>query len=206
MLPKISAMKAIHYLLLLAIGFLELSCQKTPIDYNAAIDSCKPDTMQMFRTNDTIKMPYLKEDCILGAQLSEFEGTTMDGKKIDKAYLIGKISVINFWFIGCHPCEEEMPILNKLVEKYKSDPVNFLAISRNSPKDVSEFLVEHPFNFEQIAYGQPIIEGNFRSTWGYPITIVADQNLKIIDTERGLEEKTMNEKFIPFIDRALKRI
>jgi thiol-disulfide isomerase/thioredoxin len=204
-------MKPINYFFLLLTGLLGLRCQKPPIDYNTAMDSCKPDTMEMYRSNDTLKMPYLKEVCIIGAQLPEFEDTTLDGKKINKAYLTGKVSVINFWFIGCHPCEAEMPGFNKLVEKYKSDHVNFLSISRNSPKDVQDFVAEHPFNFDHIAYGEPIIMGNFISKWGYPLTIVADQNLKILYAKSGGRDDSLavviiQKELTPVIDEALKGI
>ncbi|MEP6647755.1 MAG: TlpA disulfide reductase family protein [Saprospiraceae bacterium] len=131
-------------------------------------------------------------NCVIGAQLPEFDGTTMDGKKIDKSYFEGKVSVINFWFEGCMSCEHEMPYFNTLVEKYKVKNVNFLAISLNSPKDITDFLVTHPYNFDHIAYGEPITAGNFKMTWGYPTTLVVDKHLKIIYTTGGVADENGN--------------
>ena len=193
-------------LFLLAIIFL--SCNSKTIDYDTSLKACVPDTMFLVGETDTVKFPYLDIECIIGAQLPSFSSVTMDNRKIDSTYFTGKVSVINFWFEGCQPCEAEMPGLNKLVEKYDSNDVNFLAIGRNSPEDISDFLQRKPFSFEQIAYGEPIIQGPFKSKWGYPVTIVSDKNLKIIFAESGgISDSTAVEviqrKLSPVIEAAL---
>ena len=200
-------MKPVHYLISCVV-IVQLSCKNEIVDYNHALSACIPDTMFMMRETDTVAMPYLNIDCIIGAKLPSFSSVTMSDKKIDSSYFMGKVSVINFWFEGCQPCEAEMPGLNKLVEKYGSDAVNFLAIGRNSPKDITDFLLRKPFNFEHIAYGEPIIRGPFQSKWGYPVTIVADKDAKIIFAESGgIADSTavelIQKKLIPVIDRAL---
>jgi len=175
--------------------------QRHLLDYNTAINACVPDTTNR---NGSISYFYWSADCLVGAQLPEFTAITMEGKKIDKNYFKGKVSVINFWFKGCMPCQAEMPAFNQLVEKYKSKPVNFLAIGRNTPEIITDFLVEHPFHFDHIANGDPIIGGAFQTRWGYPLTLIVDKHLKIIKTERGMNDQMMEAELIPVIDRALK--
>jgi thiol-disulfide isomerase/thioredoxin len=41
----------------------------------------------------------------------------------------GKVAVANFWATWCLPCREEMPMLNKVAEKYGSTGVAFVAVS-----------------------------------------------------------------------------
>jgi thiol-disulfide isomerase/thioredoxin len=135
----------------------------------------------------------------------------MDGQPIKAEYFANKINVINFWFIGCHPCEAEMPGFNALVEKYKSRPVNFLAISRNKPDDIHEFIADHPFNLDHIALGESISNDIFHITWGYPTTIVADANYKIIYAHHGgADDSTavqkIQDELIPVIDGALEKM
>ena len=175
--------------------------QRQLLEYNAAINTCTPDTMNR---NGSISYAYWSADCLVGAQLPEFTATTMEGKKVDKNYFKGKVSVINFWFKGCLPCQMEMPAFNKLVKKYEAQPVNFLAIGRNTPEIITDFLKEHPFEFDQVANGDTIIQGAFQTRWGYPLTFVVDQHLKIIKTERGMNELTMEGELVPVIDAALK--
>ena len=52
--------------------------------------------------------------------------------------LIGKPTMINFWFTRCAPCIDEMPVLNKIKEKYKDD-FNFIAITYEKKEDVEKY-------------------------------------------------------------------
>lgn len=199
-------------LLLLLIGFIA-GCKKDElVSYEDALKNCKPDTMSMINFDgDTTKIPFLTPACVEGAQLPLFETTFMDGKPFKSDYFSNKINVINFWFIGCHPCEAEMPGFNALVEKYKSQPINFLAISRNKPEDIKEFIAGWPFNVDHIALGQNIEHDFFHITWGYPTTIVTDANNKIIFTKSGGSDdstavRKIQDELIPVIDSALKNM
>ncbi len=192
------------YILLLIVN-LNIACNGQVTDYNTALKSCTP--LHVGVTPDgkpDIIMP--NTDCIIGAKLPVFSGTTIDGKQIDANYFIGKITVINFWFVGCQGCEKEMPGLNQLAEKYKTAQVNFLAIGRNNPKDIRDFLMRRPFNFVHVANGNSIIEETFKLQWGYPFTIVTDQHAKIIFTSLGMTDEKMQTELVPVIDKALKRI
>lgn len=185
-----------------------VSCKPDPIvDYETAVKNCRIDTMRAESEKGPMVGYTMNYDGLIGAQLPVFTAKTIEGKEINKSYFEGKVSIINFWFIGCHPCEDEMPVFNQMVEKYKDKNVNFLALSRNSPKDVQEFLVSNPFNVDHLAYAEPLIEGVFHAAWGYPITMVADQNMKIVHITRGLgtaDQLTESQKeFNRVIDGAL---
>lgn len=55
-----------------------------------------------------------------GKELPDFNFTDLDGTVYDKETTAGKIVVLKCWFIGCVPCVEEMPALNKLVNQYRN--------------------------------------------------------------------------------------
>ena len=184
------------------------ACKSEPvIDYATAFKNCPIDTIRMVGPNDTMILFRPDYEGLIGAQLPDFVATSLDGKTIDKNYFADKVSVINFWFEGCHPCEDEMPVFNKLVDRYKGQDVNFLAIGLNSPKDIKDFLQRSPFNFDHIAYGEPIIMDTFEMAWGYPITFVADNDMKIVSIFNGLGDTTKvtdaQRKFTQVIDNAL---
>ena len=178
------------------------------LSYEDAIKNCKPDTVLMFGKEDATKILQLPLSCLEGAQLPLFETTMMDGRKLNPDYFQGKISIINFWFIGCNPCEEEMPGFNVLVEKYKGKPVNFLAFARNKPEDINEFMITQPFNVDHVALAELILQDFFKYTWGYPVTMVADHHGKIIHIQRASQKVPLDlglqEDLIPVIDKALK--
>ena len=66
---------------------------------------------------------------------------------------MGKVVVINFWFIGCHPCEEEIPYLNSIQKHFKGKDVEFIAITYNNKKDVKRFIKKKHFKYKMIVEG-----------------------------------------------------
>lgn len=116
-----------------------------------------------------------RPSCLEGFQLPEFKALTYSGDSLHSESLMGKPSVVNLWFVGCPPCEAEVPGLNSLAEKYQ-DKVNFVAIGRNNPKYLVEFLEENKWGFVHINdYNETLILDDFQFSWGYPTTFIADE-------------------------------
>lgn len=106
-------------------------------------------------------------------EFPEFDLKTLSDKNFNSEKLKGKPTMINFWFTKCPPCIDEMPILNKIKEKYKEN-FNFIAITYEKKKDVKNFLKKHPFNFEHLINAE-----NFTDQLGikaYPMNLFLDKN------------------------------
>ena len=202
------------YIPLVIIFFVALnSCKKDiPISYKEAIDNCKiPTGRKYFNGKDSLEIYQTAAKCVIGAQFPMFIDSTIDGRPVNAEYFINKINVLNFWFIGCQPCQAEMPGFNALVEKYKGKPVNFMALSRNKPKDIEEFLQEHPFNVDHVGWGELITRDIYHMMWGYPTTLIADSHGKILYAGRTMVSDSvivqkLQEELIPVIDEALKKM
>src|SRR5258706_16453591 len=54
------------------------------------------------------------KECALDKKLPSFKLVTLHGDTINSKQTEGKVVVLNFWFIDCHPCIAEVPGLNKL--------------------------------------------------------------------------------------------
>lgn len=109
-----------------------------------------------------------------GEKPEPFKAFALDGKRIDLKELTGKVVVLNFWFVGCPPCRQEIPELNKLVEAYANNPdVVFVAIALDGRADVKRFINSSPFNYRQIVNGRDVagIYGVDR----YPTNVVIDK-------------------------------
>lgn len=204
-------MKSIKIYFYLAILLIVNSCQTDTheiLAYEEALKRCIPrDVTQPHKDSGGMMTLYgvVDADCILGAQLPAFTTATMEGVTIDTAFFENKITVINFWFIRCKPCVAEMPRFNEIVKRYQGKPVNFLSISNSSPDDIMEFLLEHPFNFQHVAYGEQIYRGNFQEKWGYPMTLIVDDNMKIVGVfDRGMAGKEV--EILNAIDEALSAL
>ena len=146
--------------------------------------------------------------CVLEKPMPDFVCTSMNGDIIQLSKLKGKIVVINFWFIDCHPCIAELPGLNKIVKDYKANEVVFLAITWETSQRLSkDFFPERTLDFIIIPDARLVIDKVAGS--GYPTTYVIDRNGIIKEVWNGgsIDEKAgaeFYEKAKPAIDKLLK--
>lgn len=121
-------------------------------------------TEKRIAINKHIEQPFPSFDVIdLGA-----ETITLD-------QLNGKVVVLNFWYIGCAPCEMERPVLNTLREMYQgNDEVVFLAFAKNEKERLLKFLVKHPISYAVIPCASDFIKTNF-GIESYPQNIILDR-------------------------------
>jgi peroxiredoxin len=107
-----------------------------------------------------------------------FEAPTIDGRFLKADDLKGKVIVLNFWFIGCPGCMEELPRLNSLAAKYRdNDHVVFIAIAPNTAADLREFLARERFDYKVVGSARVII--NLFDFVGYPRNIVIGKDGRI---------------------------
>ena len=106
-------------------------------------------------------------------EFPKFDLNTLVGNNFNSEQLKGKPTMINFWFTRCAPCIDEMPILNKIKEKYKGD-FNFIAITYEKEEDVKSFLKKHLFNFEHLINAESFTDQ--LGIIGYPINLFLDKN------------------------------
>jgi peroxiredoxin len=125
-----------------------------------------------------------------GNKISSFKTTDMNGNKIDLKELEGKIVVLNFWFINCHPCRMEIPDLNKLVDSFKTnEKVVFIAIALDEKFDLQKFLAAVPFKYQIVDKG-----GFIAAQYGiksYPTHVIIDSERKIYFHTTGLATNTV---------------
>jgi thiol-disulfide isomerase/thioredoxin len=95
-----------------------------------------------------------------------------------------KIIVINWWATSCLPCRNEIPDLNKLVEKYSGRNIEFVAIIYDK-ENLSRFLKEHKFSYEQ-GYSDNDLSLLFEKS--FPRHLIIDKNNKIIFNAGGLPD------------------
>ena len=105
--------------------------------------------------------------------------------------------MINFWFLECKPCIIEIPELNEIVEKYKSEEVVFLSFAMNEKPKIESFLKKHAFDCTILPDSGAVI-GDYKIK-SYPALIILDQNSKITFSTRGLSNSTASE-----IDEAIE--
>ncbi|MBK8946454.1 MAG: TlpA family protein disulfide reductase [Ignavibacteriae bacterium] len=97
-----------------------------------------------------------------------------------------KIILINWWATSCIPCIEEIPGLNKLVEKYKNESVEFLSIIWDA-ENLDKFLSKHKFNYLH-GYSSEYLTSLLGET--FPRNIIINRNGDILYNKLGATKDT----------------
>lgn len=100
----------------------------------------------------------------------------INGRSYSLAALRGKVVVLNFWFIGCVVCHQEMPALKQLVTDYRANPkVVFISFARDDADRLRRYVANKgDFGFAVLAL-PPALAQQFGIT-GYPTTAVLDRD------------------------------
>ena len=125
---------------------------------------------------------------MVGTQAESFEATDMKGNPINLSDYKGSVVALNFWYIGCKPCVQEIPELNEIVEAYHEKPVKFVAIALDKADKLEQFLQDRPFTYDIIAEGRPVSKKYQVSL--YPTHIIIDQEGKVVYAKAGYGSMT----------------
>ena len=121
-----------------------------------------------------------------GKPLPNFVFKDILGNTYTPENIKGKVVVINFWFMSCAPCVEEMPELNKLVNEYENNnDVLFLALTLDEKGSLlNKFLETNVFNYNIIPDSKDYIMKKL-PTMAFPTHLVLDKNSNVMLTLKG---------------------
>lgn len=122
------------------------------------------------RTNDPAAGVSLKP-------VPQFSTTTIDGANVDNAGLRGKVTVVDFWFIGCPPCRAERPKLNDIVDEF-GDRVRFVGFALDPPNALRAYQAATPLKYEIVAESEPI--ARLFGVQSYPNHMIIDRSGNIV--------------------------
>jgi len=84
-------------------------------------------------------------------KLSELNLLTLDGKEVKLSDYKGKVVLVNFWASWCPPCKEEMPIFEKVYQKYNDKNFVILAVNMDTSEGaMKEFLEKNRYSFPMV--------------------------------------------------------
>ncbi len=126
------------------------------------------------------------------ARVPKFKLTSLDGRQVTLDSLKGKVVVINFWGIWCALCHKEMPDVQKLYEKYASDPgVAILTINTDEdPGDVPPWMKERGYTFPVLLDNGYVTKAGLEV---FPTTWVLDRDGRKVFEKRGFAENLLDE-------------
>ena len=106
---------------------------------------------------------------------SNFNLKTLDGADVTLDNYQGKYLLINFWATWCGPCKVEMPSLESLYQRFKSDKFDVLAISNDmfGATVVKPFMEAHNLTFP-VALDQQLTVSHQYGIVSLPTTVLID--------------------------------
>ncbi|GAA4786500.1 hypothetical protein GCM10023231_13150 [Olivibacter ginsenosidimutans] len=115
-----------------------------------------------------------------GKALPTFTFVDLRGNTYTSANTKGKLLVLKCWFINCVPCVEEMPDLNKLVEKYKSrDDIVFIGLALDDKQALEQFLKQKTFDYHIIPHQKEYITGKLHVN-AYPTHFLINKKGELV--------------------------
>jgi thiol-disulfide isomerase/thioredoxin len=108
------------------------------------------------------------------------------GKSVKFKSFQGKLVLINFWASWCEACMAEMPSIEKLYERYRSEGLEVVAVNVDDdprqvvPQIVKALSLKFPIYTDPKAALQP-----FFNVVAIPFSVVADRHQKILWSDSG---------------------
>jgi peroxiredoxin len=98
------------------------------------------------------------------------------GKNIKLSELRGQVVLLNFWASWCGPCRQEMPLLEKLQQRYSA--LGFTVLGVNVEEDSSKaktLLKDIPLSFPILFDTQNTVSKQYQVS-AMPSTVMIDRN------------------------------
>jgi thiol-disulfide isomerase/thioredoxin len=131
-----------------------------------------------------INQAALYDRLVYGKPAPLFYAFTSKNEKVTFASLHGKYVLIDIWASWCLPCKKEYPYFERLCEKYKDQPIQFLALSI----DVNSILWEQDIMLKtnRIIHWRVANPDNFVKLYGIreiPHYLLIDPNGNLINID-----------------------
>lgn len=127
----------------------------------------------------------------------DFTLKSRSGKNVRLSDLRGRVVMLNFWASWCGPCRQEMPLLDKLAQRYGPAGFELLGINVDADKKLADaVLKEIPVGFE-ILYDPDSKVSDAYKIDSMPSTIMIDCDGNLNYLHRGYvpgDEKTYKSR------------
>jgi len=115
-----------------------------------------------------------------GIDSNDFTLQLLNGGNVTLSSYKGKVVLLNFWATWCPPCREEMPSMETLYQRYKSQGLEILAVDlREDENTIRQFIQRYGYTFPILLDSNGWI-GNVYGVQAIPTSFIVNRDGKII--------------------------
>jgi peroxiredoxin len=106
----------------------------------------------------------------------EFRVAALDKGELALSEFKGKVVFLNFWATWCKPCEEEMPSMERLYQRFRDRGLVVLAISADAEgaNVVTPYVKRHQLTFP-VGLDPKMSVTTLYGVWALPSTFIIDK-------------------------------
>ncbi len=145
----------------------------------------------------------------IGNPAPDFKLRDLKGKEFESSQLKGSFVVLDLWATWCEPCVADIPMFNRLHEKFASRGVKIVGVAVESgwAKDIKPHVAKHSIKYTVLVGNDKIVEQY--QMIGFPTTFLIGRDGKIVkkyigtvpDTE-AQKEADLNHEIEMLLDRG----
>jgi peroxiredoxin len=132
-----------------------------------------------------------------GDSFPRFRATLLDGTALDAKQLLGRYSLVNFYFAQCGPCVKEVPDLNALALAHQD--MRFLAFTSDQKSDAKQFIADTKFAWTIAPDSSNLI--NKIGVKAYPAFALLDSRGKVISIATRSEIASSDQSVENWVNR-----
>ena len=132
----------------------------------------------------------------VGFKAPAFTVRNLKGNRVQLADHKGKVVILNLWATWCGPCRMEMPGMENLYRRYRSEGLEILAVSldKGSSDKVQVFTDEYRLSFPVLLDSDGQVERQYHAHT-IPTTFVIDKKGMIVAEVDGAKNWESEETF-----------
>jgi thiol-disulfide isomerase/thioredoxin len=125
----------------------------------------------------------------VGESAPDWRLTDAEGKVHSLSEYRGKVVVMDFWATWCGPCEEVMPRMQKLYEKFKDQGVIVFGVNSWEKEDPVELMKQKRYSYGLLLRGEEIAEA-YKVT-SLPAVYMIGADGRIIYCHEGMDDQNL---------------
>src|SRR5215813_2675424 len=115
----------------------------------------------------------------------DFKVTDLNGRDFDSSQLKGRVVVLDLWATWCEPCLADIPMWNRLEEKYGGRGLKIVGVAMQSgwAQDIKPHVEKHGMKYTIVVGNEKIAEQYPHI--GLPTTFLISRDWKIVKKHIG---------------------